>query len=156
MSLIVEDGSGVPNAQSYISVSGADAHFAGLENNTWAAASIGVKEHALKNASLYADLYSYPGHLRNVQQGLKWPRSKAYDQDGRLLVGIPTALRSAVLELATELVTKQPGELQRRTLREKVGPLELVYSSTQKQPSFIFRLLLKLGARPYSTSMQRG
>ena len=156
MSLIVEDGTGVPNAESYVSISDADEHFAALENSSWTRASSDLKENALKNASAYSDLYSYPGYLLNAQQGLKWPRAKAYDQDGRRLLGLPTALRAAVLELAAEMINKSAAETFRRPIREKVGPLELVYSNTQKQPSFVFRLLMKIGARPYSITMQRG
>ncbi|WP_051548102.1 DnaT-like ssDNA-binding protein [Sneathiella glossodoripedis] len=136
MGLIVETGEGIEGANSYLSLSQADAHFAALGNEEWAAASDGLREQALIRASQQADFYDYPGTVLKIVQGLKWPRSGAVDDEGRQLRGLPFALKAAVLELA-------PGFLQipapttdgPQIVREKVGMLELVYSDRKATPA---------------------
>lgn len=156
MTLITETGSGIAQATSYLSLADADAHFTALERADWTTAATGLRENALLQASLYVDSYDYPGCVLSVDQGLKWPRTGAKDGDGRTLTGLPHALRTAVLELAADYITSPPDALEGRDkIREKIGPMELVYSATRRQPSFVFRLLLQIGARPQSTTLVR-
>jgi len=157
MTLIVETGAGVTGADSYLSLAAADAHFTALANAKWAAASAGVREQALTRASAHVDFYDYPGAVLSARQGLKWPRKNAADREGRLLTGLPYALRTAVLEQAADYFEKPPDRQGKANiLKEKVGPLELVYSSTRQQPGFVFRLLLQIGARPAARDLVRG
>jgi len=161
MSFITETGTGIPGATSYLSLEEADAHFAALARQDWTDAVTAARQNALMQASLYADFYDYPGAVLSNTQGLKWPRSGACDPEGRILAGLPHALRTAVLELAADYITSPPDALEgRRTVKEKIGSLELVYSSTKHGPSFVFRLLLQIGARPSSSggshTMMRG
>lgn len=156
MSFITETGAGIAGATSYLSLEDADAHFAALARQDWTDAITAARQNALMQASLYVDSYDYPGTVLSPLQGLKWPRSGARDAEGRALSGLPHALRVAVLELAAEYISAPPDALEgRQTIKEKVGPMELVFSSTKRQPSFVFRLLLQIGARPRSLNMSR-
>ncbi|OUR76608.1 hypothetical protein A9Q83_13630 [Alphaproteobacteria bacterium 46_93_T64] len=157
MTLIVEKGSGVAGAVSYLALEEADTHFSALSHAAWQSAPVGLRENVLRQASSYVDFYEYPGAPLSMDQGLKWPRRAAADKDGRILSGLPHALRSAVLELASTYIEQPPGSIEtRKILKEKVGPLELVYSASEHQPSFVYRLLLQIGARPRSNEIVRG
>lgn len=157
MVFIAETGAGVVGATSYVSLEEADAHFTALARDLWTNASAGHRENSLNQASLYVDCYAYGGSVLSFEQGLKWPRSGATDREGRALAGLPHALRTAVLELAVAYLENPPSALEsRETLKEKVGPIELVYSRTKRQPSFVFRLLLQIGARPTPSNLVRG
>lgn len=156
MTFITETGTGIAEATSYLSLADADAHFTALDRSDWLAANNGRRQQALEQASFYVDSYDYPGIVADFEQGLKWPRSGARDKEGRHLSGLPHALRTAVLELAADYIITPPSAIERRELiKEKIGPMELVYSKTRRQPSFVFRLLLQIGARPEALEIRR-
>ncbi|MFT6559177.1 DnaT-like ssDNA-binding protein [Sneathiella sp.] len=157
MTFIVETGTGISQATSYLSQEVADAHFAALGLAEWTRANDANKQRALMQASAYVDGYVYGGSLLNIAQGLSWPRQGAHDREGRVLNGLPHALRTAVLEMAALYVAKPPAaQGTSYIIREKVGPIELAYSKSKQQPSFVFRLLQQIGARPPMNMVQRG
>lgn len=84
MAVIVEDGSIVANANSYVSVANADAYFSARNNTTWTAYSTAVKEAALLYACQWLNArYEWPGVISDVTQTLSWPRDGAEDSEGR-------------------------------------------------------------------------
>ncbi|TNE42527.1 MAG: hypothetical protein EP348_00175 [Alphaproteobacteria bacterium] len=156
MTLITETGSGVTGATSYVSLAEADSHFTALANDDWTSAADGQREEALIRAALHIDSFDYPGRVLDWDQGLKWPRSGAYDRDGREISGLPHALRVAALELADTFLKDGAGLDQRSIAREKIGPIEVAYSNGRMEPSFVFRLLRQIGARTGQNDVQRG
>ncbi len=157
MSLIVETGTGVTGANSYLALAVADTHYSNLGIASWGDASIGRREHALMQASFHVDGYSYAGIILTHNQGLAWPRSGATDKEGRLLNGLPIALLTAVLELAALFITAPPEALKKRVvIREKAGPISLTYSETAQQPGIVFQLLQQIGARSAGHDLIRG
>lgn len=156
MTLITETGSGVAGATSYVSLSEADSHFTALANDDWTSAADGQREEALIRAALHIDSYLYPGTVLDWDQGLKWPRSGAYDRDGRAMTGLPHALRTAALELADIFLHDGSGLDERRALRQKIGPIEVTYEEGRRRMSFVFRLLQQIGARVPDSQMIRG
>lgn len=106
MSLIVETGAGLANAESYISVADADAYnTAYVGNTTWAnvATTTAMKELALRVATQYIDAkYNFKGYKVKQAQALVWPRSEVYDDGGYWLDSavIPECVRRAVVEAA--------------------------------------------------------
>ena len=156
MTLITETGSGVPGATSYVSLAEADSHFTALAHDDWTAAADGAREQALIRAALHIDSYLYPGVVLEPDQGLKWPRSGAYDNDGRAITGIPHALRTAALELAALFLADGDGLDTRQPVRQKVGPIEVTYEEGKKRMSFVFRLLQQIGARVSTNNLVRG
>ncbi|MCR9212565.1 MAG: hypothetical protein NXI13_02520 [Proteobacteria bacterium] len=155
MTLITETGDGVDGATSYISLAEADSHFTALAKNTWTSAVSAAREEALTRASLHIDSYDYPGEILSLSQGLKWPRSKAYDSDGRRITGLPHALRTATLELALIFIENSDGLDGRSPIKQKIGPVELTYDRA-RGGSFVFRLLSRIGARSPSQTLTRG
>jgi hypothetical protein len=107
VSLIAEDGSGVPGAASYASIAAADAYWSERAHNalatTWAAAGAPQKEGALREATAYLDATygpHYRGERRGYLQGLLWPRTNALDEAGYPLPDLPREVVDAVCELA--------------------------------------------------------
>lgn len=101
MSLIVEDGTGKTDSESYISVVDANTyHISHGCPDAWTRARDDTKEIALRVASQYIDAYYGPlwvGIRANSTQALDWPRSGAATRDGYSIDSsvIPLALKQA-------------------------------------------------------------
>lgn len=110
MALIVEDGTGKTNAESYLSVTDADTYnLAHSSSALWTAATNEVKEKALRLATQYLDV-RYNGRWKsfrtNETQALAWPRAYAIDDDGYYWDSdqMPQRLKDATAELALRVV----------------------------------------------------
>lgn len=123
--LIVEDGLGLPNADSYIDVDFADSYFLKRGMPQWA--TLTNKESLIIRSMDYIENnYSYKGEKLVSSQSLSFPRVI----DGEIVY--PVALKNAVCELA--LKSNNGDLLQdtgKTTIREKVGALEVEYDSNQ-------------------------
>lgn len=74
--LIVEDGTGLPNSDSYVSLVEAEAYFAAYPNDNWSGEDVD-KEVALRRASLDLDLVfgqQFIGVQASQDQSLLFPR----------------------------------------------------------------------------------
>src|SRR5688572_6043385 len=84
MPLVVEDGTGLANADSYVSLAQADAYHITLGNTGWAGTNE-LKEQALRRATRYIDFFYYDRwsgvRLNGRDQALQWPRIDAVDID---------------------------------------------------------------------------
>lgn len=154
MALIIEDGSIVPNANSYASVANLD-DYAALRGitlpNTDAA-----KEVLLIKAMDYIEAQEsrFKGYRRTQEQSLSWPRTHVvlyYTERYALVNGyenirqgnywpdnkIPQTLVKAQCQLAVDVMTVdlQPTIAidSRSVRRDKVGPLETEYFSSREQ-----------------------
>jgi hypothetical protein len=100
MTIIVEDGTGVANANSYASVAEAEAYF-NLKGRT-----VAVTEEALINATQFLDLSygeQYLGYKKDKNQELDWPRTAFYNHDRFLVTTgtMPKELKIALYETAS-------------------------------------------------------
>ncbi|KVN92541.1 DnaT-like ssDNA-binding protein [Burkholderia ubonensis] len=78
ITIVVEDGTGLPNADVYVSQADADAYFAKRNNAVWAAAAADAKAAALVAATSYLDRrYKFKGYKVSTAQALEWPRTPA-------------------------------------------------------------------------------
>lgn len=101
----VEDGSGVPDADSYVTLDEAITYCAdrGL---TFSSSPSSLGEAALIRASKAIDLRyagAFPGDRKTGRtQGLQWPRSGAYDVGGWLIPDdeVPIEIVQATIEAA--------------------------------------------------------
>lgn len=136
MALIVEDGTGLATADSYVSEADATAYFADRGSPTaWTGASSANREAALRYATAWLDgRYRWVGAVVRSTQALRWPRCSAEDDEGRLLASntVPQRVKDATCEAALSHLSnalnatlERGGEIE----REKVGPLETVYRS---------------------------
>lgn len=142
MALIVEDGSGMSDAESYASVAEADAyHDAHGTPASWTAASTTTKEQALRKATDYLDEHyalDWKGARANTGQRLRWPRVGVFDSDGYNVPAsgaesIPRRLKDATAILAVKSIddgalladVSSDGQITSET--KTVGPISLSY-----------------------------
>ena len=132
--LIVEDGTGLVDAASYISVTDADAYHAGWDEAAWFEMSVAAKEGALRKATVYLDgTYTWVGAIKTTVQALGWPRVHAYDHEGRLLsstaVPVQVAQAAAYLGLQGATTALQPATAggAAGVKRKKVASLEIEF-----------------------------
>lgn len=136
MSLTVEDGSGLSNAESFVSVADATAYHELRGNAAWAAlASDTVREQALRRATDYMEAayrLKWAGSRVSVDQALSWPRYEVpmhdagsyYDSDA-----IPVAVANACAELALRAATAELApDVGRVKKRVKVDVIETEYA----------------------------
>lgn len=139
ISLIVEDGSCVPNANCYVSLDFADEYMHNTGKTGWDTLSENQKKSYLINATNYIDrTYSRLGwkgmKKYRRKQNLCFPRVELYDKDGYEVEGIPDELKKAVCEagfisINTSLFTVK--DASGTVKRQKVDVLEVEYYSEQ-------------------------
>ena len=137
MTLIVEDGTGLATAESYVSVADAGTRHTNLGNTAWTGTDA-VKEAALRRATQFM-LQRYRGRWQgtriNSTQALDWPRSwvvvDGYAVDADI---VPVDVANACADLALKALSETlNADLERGILREKVGPLETEYDAYSPQ-----------------------
>lgn len=115
MALVVEDGTGRSDAESYLSVADANTHHGNFGNAAWSGTDA-AKEAALRRATRYLDGFyraRWKGFKRLRTQSLEWPRYDVYDLSGYYVAtdSVPTGVKQALAEAALrELV--EPNSLQ--------------------------------------------
>lgn len=151
MALVVEDGTGLAAANSYVSIAEADTYAADKNETAWSGYSSAIKTAALINASLYLDAsFSFIGNKTSAGQGLAWPRTGVVDYVETVTYAsnaIPLVLKRAVIELAIK--NAAGGDLLEdlahggRITSEQVGPLKVTYSE-QAPAGTIFGITMLL------------
>lgn len=129
MALIVEDGTGLPNADSYLSVVAADAYHAAMGNDAvWQPLNATDKEAALRRATQYLDTrYRWRGEPLTTTQALAWPRTSAQWPVRRLQdATAELALRAA--EQGSLYADEGPAAVKSET----VGPISVTYADAQR------------------------
>lgn len=104
MSLIVETGAGLPDADSYLGLAEADAYHSARAHDDWAGDTT-AKEAALRQAAAVLDgryRARWPGRKASYLQALDWPRVGAIDRAGYFMPShtVPLPVRQAAAELA--------------------------------------------------------
>lgn len=100
--MIVENGSGIENADSYVDIDFADNYFSS-RNPKWAEKTEEEKETALIKATDYINsLYKWHGKKKTQEQALAFPRICLVDSDGYKVEGIPLNVKKAVCVVAME------------------------------------------------------
>lgn len=137
MALIVEDGTGLPNADSYQSVAGASAYHLAMGNSEWSAATEPQQEAALRRATQYMDTrYQWIGKPLTTTQALALPRD---------LIVLPNKrVQDACSELALRVI--KLGDLytdqdSAAVTQETVGPISVSYDTAQNRGQVRFTLV---------------
>lgn len=141
MALITEDGTGLANAESYITVSAADTYFSDRGNAAWAALTTAAKEQALRKATDYMVAWyqtRWTGYRKTSTQALDWPRCLAPRKDVPCTYWpdnvVPAAVQHACAELAVrasagDLAADQGAQVKQET----VGPISVTYADGARQ-----------------------
>ena len=135
--MIVEDGTGLPNADSYVSVEFADSYFSARGVSGWESLSTEQKEQSLICATDFIDsIYQWYGKKATSEQALRFPRVNLVDYEGQTIEGIPTCLKQAVCDASmlkangTELfqTKNENGDV----VSETITTLSFTYSKSDK------------------------
>lgn len=134
MALIVAPTAG---AESYISVSDADAYHAARGNAAWALLTNEAKEQTLRKATDYMGRYSgrWKGERLNAGQVLDWPRAGVV-VDGYEInwETVPAAIANACALLALKASAGDIApDLGPQKQSVKVGPIETTYAAGTRQ-----------------------
>lgn len=128
MALVVEDGTGLEGADSYIAVETADTYHSDRNNEAWADFSTTEKEAALRKATQYIDGrwgHRFKGAALSDTQALCWPRDPTDWPDA-----IPLPLQHACAELALRAATSElEPDLDRggAVASQSVGPISISF-----------------------------
>lgn len=129
--LIVEDGTGKADSNTYADLAYADNYFSVRNNSTWQNYNIGQRKSALIKGAAYVDQYDFIGTKKTATQAMQWPRINA-KVDGYLLDStlIPKALKDAQCEAGLRAAA---GEIMAdiesgSTIEETVDVITVKYS----------------------------
>lgn len=135
--MIVENGTGLTDSNSYVSVVFADDYFSARGVSGWVALTTEKKEQALIRATDFIDnVFQWCGKKATVEQALRFPRVNIKDYEGNVIEGIPTCLKQAVCDVA--LVTSSGKELfevageNGDVVSETITSLSFTYSKTER------------------------
>lgn len=152
MALIVEDGTGKTDADTYADLEFADAYHVGVGNHRWSEAAPSEKEAALRSAANYMVgryRHKWKGYRVKIDQRLDWPRHDVELEDtaqpgatGQVYQftglypsnSVPEAVKIAQCEFA--LVALDGPLVQNLTQGKKsvkIGPLAIDYDTTSSQ-----------------------
>ena len=96
MALIVENGSGVPDANAYVGIPYAEGYFMGDRLARFD--GFPDKDAAIVAATQLVDIsYEWLGNRKSLEQGLAWPRA-GVELDGFTVDGVPAAVKKATCE----------------------------------------------------------
>ena len=154
MTLVVEDGTGKADAESYISAADASTYHTARGNTAWAGlASDTIREQMLRKATDYITA-TYKGRWKGMPvstlQALDWPRAYVerevpYDVtqtppnniDGNLWWPsdeVPTAVVRATAELALRAIDGDLApDIDPPVTSERVGPIAVTYADAARQ-----------------------
>lgn len=155
MTIVVENGTGLANAESYLSVADANAYHVRMKNAAWNGEVLAL-EAALLKATQYIDAnYDFGGCVLTRGQALKFPRDSYTMSDWGLVSPYWPVLRlqQACAELALRahtgtLYTDQPDAA---VTRETVGPITVEYASSANGGQVRFSIVDDL-LSPYTRS----
>ena len=139
VNLIVEDGSGLPNANSYCNLDYALEYCTMKGYTSWQSLSENEQKVFIIRGTEFVDnFYNWRGRKGCGSQALSFPRIDLYDDDQYLIHGIPEKLKKACIEAAflnstsgadTLFSTKdENGAIK----KQKVDTLEVEYFSNQQ------------------------
>ena len=160
MSIIIEDGTGKSDAESFISVADASTYFTARGVTTWDALDTGEetvnREAALRKATDYLTAVyrdRWEGVRYTETQALDWPRagvvrdSWAVDTDE-----VPIEVQNAEAELALKSASDDLlADQTQGVVKEKVGVIEVEYS--EHSPARVRYSFIDAMLRPYLNSV---
>lgn len=130
MTIVVEDGTGLSTAETYITVAAFKAYCdaRGMSYSAYTDANI---EAALRKATDYLDSkWRFKGVRLVSTQALSFPRSDLTDLDGYAVTGLPARLKAAESELTFRALSADLYEDMDRSgmvKSETVGPISTTY-----------------------------
>lgn len=110
ITLVLENGTGLTQANTYASLEYARQYFIGrrLHSSAWTVASDETRMAALMQATRLLDQeFIWSGKPLVAEQALGWPRTGATDKYNVARTGVPREIRDATCELAFYLLAEE-------------------------------------------------
>lgn len=168
MSIVVETGTGLSNADSYGELADVDAYNeAYAYSQAWRKLAGAGRERAARQATQFLDL-NYGAHFKGTRvsetQSLAWPRTGVTDRDGFAVssTSIPACLkqafyelciRASIAELMPDISAEDGGTLLESEIRVGAVFERLVYSGGQAQTDQFRRVDAML--KPITVNLDR-
>lgn len=162
MALTVEDGTGLANADSFVSLADAETHFTAVGSVLWTGEDAD-KEAALRRASSYlSSAFKFVGSPTNGRtQALCYPRTGVSDRNGDVIASdeVPREIVQATL-WAAEAELQTPGVLTptvtpgRVVQKEKIDVIEQAFFSPAQQPGKLSPTSVVESQRPVLTKIR--
>jgi hypothetical protein len=95
--LIVEDGTGLADANAYIDIDFVDNYLIGDQLTAWEALTEPEQESAIIKATRFIDLMDWKGTRKTLEQALEWPRL-GVEYQGFEIEGLPNPVKKATAE----------------------------------------------------------
>ena len=138
---IVEDGTGLQNANAYVSVEEFKDYW-NMRNIDLAQKTDAEIEACIIIATQYIDkTFKYIGSKSTNEQSLQWPRSYAYNLEGYVYSGLPNDVVFATCEAGyynlngkNLFVASEKGITEKT---ENVGPVQTTYKYMEEQSGMI-------------------
>jgi hypothetical protein len=136
ITLIVEDGTLVTGANTFVSLTDCDTYHEEEGNTSWSSATTDNRLVAIVKAARYLDRH-YKGRWKGTKvdqyQYMPWPRGGVYDADGFAIsiTCIPPAVKFAQCEAALRLLSSSMDpDLERggEIVKEEIDVLSIEYS----------------------------
>lgn len=163
MALIVENGTGLIDANSYITVAYADTYHSNRGNAAWATLTTTVKEQLLIKSTDYIEqVYRlrWLGYRHTAEQALSYPRDEVPRRDFTFLNQfsfypndeVPTEVKNACAELALKANAEALApDIARIARREKVSVLEVEYDANS--PAYVIYRAIDNLVAPFLSSL---
>ena len=161
MTLIIEDGTGKPDAESYAST--ADLVLYAVKFGTVIPAGVPEQEALLRRAALVMDGMTWKGRKTSSEQALSWPRREVHLYgENKAANYLPARIQYGQMALAAEIHADDIDPIEKRkgavTLERVEGAVTREYATI---PNTSKRLLPAAPDRPSATQfadylLQRG
>ena len=141
MAFVVEDGTGLENANSYISIDEFKDYWTDRNVDYSTKTDTEIQASLIKATQYIDNNYVFIGYKNNYNQGLEFPRYNALDRNGYLVVDIPKCLKYAICEASAiningaDLFASSEDGITEKT--ENVGPVETTYKYKNKSTGMI-------------------
>ena len=134
MAFIAEDGTGLIDSTSYVTVAYADDYFTYINyQSSWFEKATIDRERSLMNGTQFLDAqYTFIGTKSAQTQNLEWPRTDAIDNNGFEITNIPKNLKQATCEAAFKTFAASlytDTGVKGAVTKEKVDVIEIEYAA---------------------------
>lgn len=151
MTLIIEDGTGKPDAESYATAD--DLALYALKFGVVIPSDVPAQEALLRRAALAMDGMTWKGRKTNSEQALSWPRREVHlDGENKASNYLPARIQYGQMALAAEIHQDDIDPVEKRkgavTLERVEGAVTREYATI---PSTSKRLLPAAPDRPSAT-----
>lgn len=133
MAIVVEDGTGLSNAETYASLVEFRAYCDARGYDDTAASDTTVEQKLRLAAEFIDGAYRFKGLRSKSTQALEFPRTGLVDWSGISITGVPTRLKNATIELAFKALSEASlfvDDEKRGVKSETVGPLSVTYTDS--------------------------